>query len=138
MISECGFDTKRSGRILLIDMGDSSTIERPKNIVTFTSHAVEQVRTMWKEAPEDEGKPLRVYVEKGGCSGMQYGLVFDEIRDGDTQQVFDGVQVLIDSVSAEYLTGTTVDYSDDMMSGGFKLSNPNAKQNCGCGRSFEA
>ncbi len=119
-------------------MGDSVTIERPKNIVTFTTRAVEQVRSMWAEAPDDDGKPLRVYVEKGGCSGMQYGLVFDEVRDGDTVQKFDGVDVAIDSVSAEYLMGTTVDFSDDLMSGGFKLSNPNAKQNCGCGRSFEA
>jgi iron-sulfur cluster assembly accessory protein len=119
-------------------MGENITIDRPKNIVSFTSRAVEQVRSMWADAPEDDGKPLRVYVEKGGCSGMQYGLVFDEVRDGDTRQKFDGVDVLIDAVSAEYLTGTTVDFSDDLMSGGFKLSNPNAKQNCGCGRSFEA
>ena len=69
---------------------------------------------------------------------MQYGLVFDEVREGDTRQRFEGVEVVIDPVSAEYLLGTTVDYSDDLMSGGFKLSNPNAKQSCGCGRSFEA
>ncbi len=119
-------------------MGESATIDRPKNIITFTSRAVEQVRGMWTENPEDDGRPLRVYIEKGGCSGMQYGLVFDEVRDGDTVQKFDGVQVLIDAVSAEYLTGTTVDFSDDLMSGGFKISNPNAKQSCGCGRSFEA
>lgn len=119
-------------------MGEFTTIERPKSILTLTARAVEQVRTMWDEAPDDKGKPLRVYVEKGGCSGMQYGLVFDEVRDGDAQQKFDDVDVVIDSVSAEYLAGTTVDYSDDLMSGGFKLSNPNVKQSCGCGKSFEA
>ena len=69
---------------------------------------------------------------------MQYGLVFDEVREGDTVQRFDGVQVVIDAVSSDYLAGTTVDFSDDLMSEGFKLSNPNAKQNRGCGRSFEA
>lgn len=119
-------------------MGETSTVDLPKNIITLTSRAVEQVHSMWEEEPEDNGKPLRVYVEKGGCSGMQYGLVFDEVREGDTQQKFEDVDVVIDSVSAEYLMGTTVDFSDDLMNGGFKLSNPNAKQSCGCGRSFEA
>ena len=119
-------------------MGDSATVQSPVNILTLTARAVEQVRSMWTESPDDQGKPLRVYVEKGGCSGMQYGLVFDEIREGDARQTFDDVDVIIDPVSAEYLTGTTVDFSDDLVSGGFKLSNPNAKQNCGCGRSFEA
>ena len=119
-------------------MSDRATAELPKNILTLTSRAVEQVRSMWADAPEDQGKPLRVYVEKGGCSGMQYGLVFDELREGDRRQTFDGIEVVVDGFSAEFLVGTTVDFSDDLMSGGFKLSNPNAKQSCGCGRSFEA
>lgn len=125
-------------RIFELHMSGESTVELPKNIVTLTARAVGQVQSMWEDSPEDQGKPLRVYVEKGGCSGMQYGLVFDEPREGDTHQSFDGIDIVIDPVSAEFLVGTTVDFSDDLTSGGFKLSNPNAKQSCGCGRSFEA
>jgi iron-sulfur cluster assembly accessory protein len=69
---------------------------------------------------------------------MQYGMVFDERRDGDTVCEQNGVTVLIDTFSAQYLRGTRVDFSDALTGGGFKLVNPNAKQNCGCGKSFQA
>lgn len=88
--------------------------------------------------PENAGKNLRLYIEEGGCSGMQYGMVFDERRDGDQVSRFSDVDVLVDPVSANYLRGTVVDFSDAMTGGGFKISNPNAKQSCGCGKSFEA
>lgn len=132
------FDTVGGRRIFILGMSNSTTVERPKNVLELTGNAIQQIRTMWDENPEDQGKPMRVYVEQGGCSGMQYGLVFDEAREGDVKQEFDGITVVVDSVSAGYLSGTTVDYSDDLMSGGFKLMNPNARQSCGCGRSFEA
>ena len=93
---------------------------------------------MWQDAPEDHGKPLRVYVEQGGCSGMQYGLVFDEVRDGDVIQEFEEVRVVVDAVSAGYLAGSIVDFSESLTGGGFKITNPRARQSCGCGKSFEA
>ena len=88
--------------------------------------------------PENQGKQLRVYVEQGGCSGMQYSMVFDEKRPDDYAVDMHGVCVLVDSFSAKYLQGTVVDFSDALTGGGFKLNNPNARQSCGCGKSFEA
>jgi iron-sulfur cluster assembly accessory protein len=88
--------------------------------------------------PENAGKNFRVYVEQGGCSGMQYGMVFDEKRDGDFASDQAGVNVLVDPVSAQYLRGTVVDFSDELTGGGFKITNPNAKESCGCGKSFNA
>lgn len=104
--------------------------------IRLTPAAVEQVRAMLTQ-PDNAGKSLRVYVEQGGCSGMQYGLTFDEKRDGDLIAEHDGVTTLVDGFSAQYLRGTVVDFSDALTGGGFKLSNPNAKQSCGCGKSFE-
>ena len=69
---------------------------------------------------------------------MQYGMVFDEKRDGDIVAEENGVTILVDPISANYLRGTVVDFSDALVGGGFKISNPNAKQSCGCGKSFEA
>ena len=69
---------------------------------------------------------------------MQYGMVFDEVRDGDLASEHDGVTVLVDAFSADYLRGTVVDFSEALTGGGFKITNPNAKQSCGCGKSFEA
>ena len=69
---------------------------------------------------------------------MQYGMVFDEKREGDLVSQENGVNVLVDPISTDYLRGTVVDFSDALTDGGFKISNPNAKQSCGCGKSFEA
>jgi iron-sulfur cluster assembly accessory protein len=114
-------------------MSNTSTIE---NLVGLTSDAVVEVRNLLT-LPENAGKSFRVYVEQGGCSGMQYGMVFDQQRDGDIIGEQDGVRVLVDAFSATYLRGTQVDFSDALTGGGFKISNPNAKQSCGCGKSFQ-
>ena len=106
-------------------------------IVSLTVSAAEEVKSILGK-PENSGKTLRVYVEQGGCSGMQYGMVFDEKRDGDLAAEQHGVEILVDPISAQYLRGTVVDFSDALTGGGFKISNPNAKQSCGCGKSFEA
>ena len=79
-----------------------------------------------------------MYVEGGGCSGLQYGLVFDEKRPDDFSHGSHGVTVLVDPFSADYLRGTVVDFVDELNGGGFKIRNPNARQSCGCGKSFEA
>src|SRR5256714_14182263 len=106
-------------------------------IVQLTPTAVEEVKSLLGK-PENAGKLLRVYVEKGGCSGMQYSMVFDEKRPDDLAAEMQGVSVLVDPFSAQYLRGTKVDFSDSLTAGGFKISNPNATQSCGCGKSFTA
>lgn len=116
----------------------TAKLEPAQAPVSLTESAAEQVRTMVATQAENAGKTLRVYVENGGCSGMQYGMVFDEPRDNDLTAECFGVRVLVDAVSADFLKGTLVDYSDDLTGGGFKISNPNAKSSCGCGKSFEA
>ena len=108
-----------------------------ETIISLTPAAVEQVKSLVNLA-DNTGKRLRVYVEQGGCSGMQYGLVFDEKREGDLSVAQDGVVALVDAFSAKYVQGSVVDFSDALTGGGFKISNPNAKQSCGCGKSFEA
>lgn len=108
-----------------------------ENVVGLTAAAAQEVRGLLA-LPENAGKLFRVYVEQGGCSGMQYGMVFDEQRDGDLVGEQDGITVLVDGFSAPYLRGTQVDFSDALTGGGFKISNPNAKQSCGCGKSFQA
>jgi iron-sulfur cluster assembly accessory protein len=112
--------------------------EQQPSAVSLTEAAAAQVRSMQADQPENAGKILRVYVEGGGCSGMQYGMVFDEKRDNDVVSEFFGVPLLVDDVSAGHLQGTVIDYSDALTGGGFKITNPKAKSSCGCGKSFEA
>jgi iron-sulfur cluster assembly protein len=105
-------------------------------VVTLTESAAQQVKTMVAENAENQGKILRVFVENGGCSGMQYGLVFDEERADDFRAEFYGVPVVVDPFSANYLRGSRVDFVDSLTGGGFKVHNPNARESCGCGKSF--
>ena len=107
------------------------------SVVTITESAAQQIKGMLT-VPENAGKNLRVYVEGGGCSGLQYGMVFDEQRPDDVSSDFHGVSVLVDPFSANYLRGSVVDFSEALTGGGFKISNPNAHSSCGCGKSFEA
>ncbi|MBM3832853.1 MAG: iron-sulfur cluster assembly accessory protein [Verrucomicrobia bacterium] len=108
------------------------------SVVSLTENAANQIKAMLAEDKENAGKGLRVFVEGGGCSGMQYGLVFDETRPDDLKEAFHGVSVVVDPFSANYLRGSVVDFVDALTGGGFKISNPNARQSCGCGKSFEA
>jgi iron-sulfur cluster assembly accessory protein len=114
-------------------MSETATVDPT---VSLTANAVGEVRSMLGKS-ENAGKNLRLYIEEGGCSGMQYGMVFDEARDGDLVSESEGVKVLIDPLSLNYLRGAVVDFSDSLTAGGFKISNPNAKQSCGCGKSFQ-
>jgi iron-sulfur cluster assembly accessory protein len=115
-----------------------SSVITNEAVVTLTPSAVEQIKIVHQTQPENAGKPLRLYVEAGGCSGLQYGMVFDEVRDGDAVIEHDGVSVVVDEFSSNYLRGSQVDFKDELTGGGFKIVNPNARQSCGCGRSFEA
>ncbi len=115
-----------------------STVITNEAVVSLSASAVEQIKIVHQTQPENAGKPLRLYVEAGGCSGLQYGMVFDEQRDGDAIVERDGVMVVVDEFSSNYLRGSEVDFKDELTGGGFKIVNPNARQSCGCGRSFEA
>jgi len=106
-------------------------------IVTLTENAALEVKSKLDADPHGASKGLRLYVEKGGCSGLQYGMVFDERRPGDFEAAFFGVPVWVDSFSADFIRGSVVDYSDALTGGGFKITNPRATQSCGCGKSFE-
>jgi iron-sulfur cluster assembly accessory protein len=106
-------------------------------LLTVTEDAARQVCIVRSKEPENADKTLRVFVEEGGCSGLQYGMVFDEKRDDDHALEFFGETVLVDNFSADYLRGAVVDYHDGLNDAGFKIRNPNAKQSCGCGNSFE-
>lgn len=81
-------------------------------------------------------KRLRVLVESGGCSGFQYGMSFDEPKDGDTVLESEGVPVIIDATSLAYLQGSAIDFDDGLHGKGFEIKNPNAQSTCGCGKSF--
>jgi len=106
-------------------------------VVRLSETAAIEVKSLLSKG-ENAGKTLRIYVEQGGCSGMQYSMTFDEKRPDDLETQMHGVSVLVDPFSAQYLRGTVIDFSDSLTSGGFKMSNPNARQSCGCGKSFTA
>ncbi len=106
-------------------------------VVTLTESAAVQVKAMVASG-ENAGKFLRVYVESGGCSGLQYGMVFDDQLEDNLICTLHGVSVAVDPFSANYIRGAVVDFSDALTGGGFKIINPNARQSCGCGKSFEA
>jgi len=123
-----------SAEVASIPTGPTST----DAVITLTESAARQITSMLADDLENAGKSLRVFVEAGGCSGMQYGMVFDERRDDDLAVEFHGVGVLVDPFSANYLQGSMIDFSDAMTGGGFKIKNPKANSSCGCGKSFEA
>lgn len=89
-----------------------------------------------REAQGLASRPLRVFVENGGCSGQQYGMSFDEAKTGDAAFESEGVTVLIDPASQSYLKGVSIDFDDGLQGRGFEIRNPNAKSTCGCGKSF--
>jgi iron-sulfur cluster assembly accessory protein len=107
-------------------------------IVNLTENAASEIKSMMAREVENTGKGLRVYIEAGGCSGLQYGMVFDEKRPDDQAAEFQGISVLVDPFSADNLRGVVNEFVDSLTGGGFKISNPNARQSCGCGKSFEA
>jgi iron-sulfur cluster insertion protein len=105
-------------------------------MIAMTDKAVEKVRFYAGQMPEADGKNLRIFVQGGGCSGFQYGFTFDEQQDGDTVVEASGIRVLVDPMSAPYLSGATVDFVEDLRGSGFVVENPNAVRSCGCGHSF--
>jgi iron-sulfur cluster insertion protein len=109
--------------------------EMPGPLV-FTDSAASKVAELIAEEGNPELK-LRVFVQGGGCSGFQYGFTFDEIQnDDDTVMQKNGVSLLIDSMSYQYLIGAEIDYKEDLQGAQFVIKNPNATSTCGCGSSF--
>jgi iron-sulfur cluster assembly accessory protein len=108
----------------------------PQPMILVSETASSRLLTMMREKDLD-GYALRVFVSGGGCSGMQYGMTFDdEMREGDNEFHAGGLRVVVDPISAGYLTGASIDFIDSLMGGGFKIDNPNAVSSCGCGHSF--
>lgn len=104
--------------------------------IVFTESAAAKVSELIAEEGNDQLK-LRVYVSGGGCSGFQYGFTFDEeTSEDDTLIEKNGVTVLIDAMSIDYLRGAEIDYKEDMSGAQFVIRNPNATTTCGCGSSF--
>jgi iron-sulfur cluster assembly accessory protein len=106
--------------------------------VTLTENAVKKIKEIYSQDSELAGKALRIFIEKGGCSGYSYGFKFDDAAAADRLQEYDGFKLAIDPESGEKLEGSTVDYKEDFGQEGFAIQNPNAKKSCGCGNSFEA
>jgi len=111
--------------------------EMPSPFV-FTDSAVAKVKDLIAEEGNPELK-LRVFVTGGGCSGFQYGFTFDEVsNEDDTAVVKDGVTLLVDPMSYQYLVGAEIDYTESLEGSQFVIKNPNATSTCGCGSSFSA
>ena len=109
-----------------------------ESLLVFTDSAADKVKNLIEEEGNSNLK-LRVYVTGGGCSGFQYGFTFDEaINDGDTSVEKNGVTLLIDPMSFQYLVGAEIDYKEDLEGSQFVIRNPNATTTCGCGSSFSA
>src|SRR5215213_9264928 len=111
--------------------------EGQAQLVTMSTLAVEQLRNLLTQQDNPE-LALRVFVYPGGCSGMSYGMAFeDEFADDDTIFMQDGLRLVVDENSAYYLQGAQIDFEDSLMGGGFRIFNPNAVRSCGCGHSFD-
>lgn len=111
-------------------------VDDSADMLTLTDNAVKHLRALIEEKGEP-GKALRIFIEKGGCAGMSYGMSLDDPQTVDFTAERDGVKVIVDPNSLEYLTGSTVDYCDDLAGTGFRIQNPKAARSCGCGTSFE-
>ncbi|MDX8379847.1 MAG: iron-sulfur cluster insertion protein ErpA [Gallionella sp.] len=110
--------------------------EASQDLLVFTNNAADKVKQLIEEEGNAELK-LRVFVSGGGCSGFQYGFTFDEItNEDDTVLDKNGVQLLIDPMSFQYLAGAEIDYQESLEGSQFVIKNPNATTTCGCGSSF--
>jgi iron-sulfur cluster assembly protein len=109
------------------------------DLINMTETAVAQLReliTQQEGASPDLG--LRVFVYPGGCSGMSYGMAFeDQPAEDDLTIAVSGLKLYVDEMSTQYISGATIDYEDSLMGGGFRILNPNAVRSCGCGHSFD-
>lgn len=111
-------------------------METVQKVITVTPKAAEKVKEFMKQEGRDD-LYLRVYVSGGGCSGLSYGMGFEEKPDEDDSVIEEhGVKMLVDSYSSRHLKGTEIDYIESLMGAGFKINNPNVTKTCSCGHSF--
>lgn len=105
-------------------------------MIDVKPNAIAKIKDLLAEENNPDLK-LRIFVQGGGCSGFSYGFTFDEtVNEDDFDLEFEGLHLLVDSMSSQYLQGAEVDYSEDLMGSEFKIKNPNAVTTCGCGSSF--
>ena len=105
-------------------------------MLTVTENAIVKIKDILAEENNPNAK-LRIFIQGGGCSGMQYGFTLDENQNEDDFSLpFNGIELLVDSMSSQYLQGASIDYKEDLMGSSFSIDNPNAQTSCGCGSSF--
>jgi len=108
-------------------------------VITLSAGAASKLQALMQEKQLDSRYALRVFVAGGGCSGLQYGMTFDDQQQQDDLELEqNGMRMIIDPLSLRYLQGASIDYVDSLMGGGFKIDNPNAVASCGCGHSFRS
>ncbi len=128
-------EKKDPKKVTISEVADEEDMPAP---LLFTDDAAAKVKSLIEEEDND-ALMLRVFVSGGGCSGFQYGFTFDEsITEGDTVVEKDGVKLLIDPMSFQYLVGGEIDYTEGLEGAQFVIRNPNATTTCGCGSSFSA
>ncbi|HEV7614683.1 MAG TPA: iron-sulfur cluster insertion protein ErpA [Solirubrobacterales bacterium] len=111
--------------------------ETPEAAIKLTDKAVEKIGELLGGQAEVDQQALRVAVRGGGCSGFQYALAFDKAKEDDNVFEVDGVSVVVDKVSMQFVFGSEVDYIEGLQGAGFQVNNPNVVAACGCGSSFQ-
>ncbi len=106
--------------------------------MNLTQNAITQISSIFSEDPDNYGKHLRIYVQGGGCAGFEYGFMIDDEINEDDFVICDlpNAKVVVDSISANYLQGASIDYVDELIGARFTIDNPKAISTCGCGSSF--
>ena len=115
-------------------MTESETLQ---SAITLSERAAEKIGELLGGQDDAEGQALRVAVRGGGCSGFQYALAFDRVKEDDNVFEVDGVSVVVDKVSMQFVFGSEVDYVEGLQGAGFQVNNPNVVAACGCGSSFQ-
>ena len=111
--------------------------DNPNVAITLTDKAAEKIGELFDGQAESSDQALRVAVRGGGCSGFQYALTFDQPKEDDNVFKVDGVAVVVDKVSMQFVFGSEVDYVEGLQGAGFQVNNPNVEAACGCGSSFQ-
>jgi iron-sulfur cluster assembly protein len=112
-------------------------VETPQEAITLTDGAAAKINELLASQEDASDQALRVAVRGGGCSGFEYALAFDKRRDDDHVFEHNGVAVVVDKVSMQFVFGSEVDYVDGLQGAGFAVNNPNVVAACGCGSSFQ-
>ena len=111
--------------------------DSPEAAITLTDNAAAKIGELLSGQPDGGEQALRVAVRGGGCSGFQYALAFDRAKEDDHIFEVDGVSVIVDKVSMQFVFGSEVDYVEGLQGAGFQVNNPNVVAACGCGSSFQ-